>query len=86
MNTTQIIVIDSEWVETGVYCPKCGWMAYSDGKHPAQCVNHECLEILAVVVPVAIKCPECGSQITDDQYCMMGHWCGTPVVSVVEGT
>ena len=32
------------------------------------------------------KCPECDSQITDDQYCMMGHWCGTPVVPVVEGT
>lgn len=30
-------------------------------------------------------CPECDSEILPDQTCMMGRWCGDPVVPVVDG-
>ena len=40
-----IVEIESEWCETGIDCPDCGCMTYSDGKHRPQC-NH-CLEYVS---------------------------------------
>jgi hypothetical protein len=44
--------IESEWRETGIYCPFCEpddagpWMTYTDGVKRPQCCNPDCLETL----------------------------------------
>jgi len=44
-----IFEVESDWRETGIPCPVCGWMTYSDGKSRPQCGNEEegCLDLLA---------------------------------------
>ena len=37
-----IAEIESEWRETGIPCPACGAMTYSDGKHRPQCGDRPC--------------------------------------------
>ena len=32
-----IIEIESNWLETGILCPRCNVMTYSDGWHRSQC-------------------------------------------------
>jgi hypothetical protein len=41
-----IIEIESRWRETGIPCPKCGEMTYSDGAHRPQCTVQECLAVV----------------------------------------
>ena len=41
-----ILEIESEWRETGIPCPACGAMTYSDGKHRPQCGDPACLATL----------------------------------------
>jgi hypothetical protein len=41
-----IIEIESDWRETGIICPHCGWMTYSNGKDRPQCGNDNCLKYL----------------------------------------
>jgi hypothetical protein len=38
-----IAEIASAWCETGIPCPDCGGMTYSDGKHRPQCGDTTCL-------------------------------------------
>ncbi len=52
-----IIEIESDWRETGIICPLCGCMTYSDGKHRPQCGNNDCLEYLPSDLGL---CPDCG--------------------------
>lgn len=44
-----IIVIESEWRETPIACPRCAGIMYSDGKHLPTCANPDCLIQLTLV-------------------------------------
>jgi hypothetical protein len=67
---------------------KCGWSHYegdvwiNDGmKMSFQfAVVYEVEKAAALRARLAeLVCPECGSRVMDNGYCMMGHWCGKPL-------
>ena len=68
-----IIEIESTWRETGIICPKCGEMTYSDGAHRPQCTVQECLAVvpderiggLLITLP-GCDCEVCGTRFVDD--------------------
>jgi hypothetical protein len=62
-------------VAIGKYYEKVGWQPSRPTKRA--------LDAAARLMQSRL-CPECDSEILPDEYCMMGHWCGTPVVPVVE--
>ncbi len=39
-----VIEIESDWQQTGIPCPLCGWMTFSDGQSRPQCSL--CLKLL----------------------------------------